>query len=87
MADPASSDSPQVKLILECSRGIRTKDLALISKTLHEDFRNTPYPRSLGHPEQTKEEFLERWAEIIGLWTAGTVVSYIGCSPDALSRD
>jgi hypothetical protein len=82
MADPVSSDSPQAKLILECSRGFRAEDLAITAKTLHKDFRNVPYPRSLGHPAQTKEEWLENWAGIMSLRSADIDVSRIGYSSD-----
>ena len=80
MASPESSDSPQIKFIQECSRGFKTRDLAILAKNLHKDFRNITYPRSLGQPEQTKEEFLECWTGVISLWAADPEVSYIRCS-------
>ena len=87
MTDLESSDSPQIKLIQECSRGFQTRDPAIIAKYLHKDFRNFTYPRSLGQPDQTKEEFLECWAGVIGLWTADPEVSYINHSSDPLRRN
>ena len=80
MVNPESSDSPQIKLIRECSRGFQTRDPNLIAKALHKDFRNVPYPRSLGWPEQTKEEFLEQYVGMSSLWAADPEVSYIGYS-------
>ena len=82
MADQESSDSLQTKLFLDCSQAMQTKDLNVIAKYLHKDFHNVSYPRSLGKPEQTKEEWLEEWAGILSLWTGEPDVSYIGCSPD-----
>jgi hypothetical protein len=82
MADPENPDSPQIKLFLECSGGFQTRDPALIAKTLHKDFRNIYYPRSLGYPEQTKEEFVGQWAGMMSLWIANPEVNYIGCSLD-----
>ena len=80
MANPESSDSPQVKLFLECSRGLQTKNLDITAKNLHKDCRYVAYPRSLGRSNQTKEEWLEQWAGILSLWTSELEVSYIGCS-------
>jgi hypothetical protein len=77
MTDPESSDSPQAKLLRECARGFETRDLNLIAKPLHKDFRYVPYPKSLGKPEQTKEEWLEQYAGIIGLWPTDPEVGYI----------
>ena len=87
MADPESSDSPQVKLFLECARGFETRDLDLIANTTHKDCCYVIYPRSLGRQEQAKEEWLAHWAGIMSLWTADLDVSYVGCSSDPLSRD
>jgi hypothetical protein len=87
MVNPESSDSPQIKLIRECSRGFQTRDPNLIAKALHKDFRNVPYPRSLGWPEQTKEEFLEQYVGMSNLWAADPEVSYIGYSIGPLRRD
>ena len=77
MDDPENSDSPQLRLVGECCRGFRTKNLDLVAKTLHKDFRLIPYPRSLGRPEETKEEWLERWAGMISLWTTELEVSVL----------
>jgi hypothetical protein len=75
MIDPESSDSPQVKLMHQWGRGMQTRDLDLIAKPLHENFRYVAYPRSLGKPEQTKEEYLGQYAGIISLWAADLEVS------------
>ena len=77
MADSENSDSPQAKLFSDCRRGFRTGDLELIASTIHKDYRYIPYPRSLGKPEQTKEQWLERWAGFISLWTADLEVNYL----------
>ena len=69
MSDTTSSHSPQVKFILEWLQVIRRKDLDNIAKPLPEDYRNIVYPRSLGRPEQTREEYLEYVAELFNLWT------------------
>ena len=87
MANPEASDSPQVKLFLECSRGFQKKDMAATAKSLHEDCRYVVYPRSLGRPDQTKEGWIEQWEGIISLWTGELDVSYTGCSSDPVRRD
>jgi len=64
----SSSDSAQVKLVTEWGKGFQKKDLAILEKPLHKDFRHVTYPRSLGRPEQNKEEWLAQLAKIIPLW-------------------
>jgi hypothetical protein len=77
MANPESSDSPQVKFLYEWSQIFQTGDLDLIAKALHKDFRYVICPKSLGKPEETREEWLERFAGVLSLWTAGHDVSYV----------
>ena len=87
MADPGSSDSPQLKVFHECGQGLEAKNPDLIAKTLHKDFRNVTYPRSLGIPEQTGEEWVGHWMGIKSLWTVNAKVNYVGCSSNPLRRD
>jgi hypothetical protein len=88
MANPETSDSPQLKFFSECAQVFKKEgDLGSIAGVLHKDFRYIYYPRSLGQPEQTKEEWLEHWTGIINLWTTGLEVSYICCFSDPLRRD
>ena len=86
MTDSESSDSPQIKLYRECCQAFLARDPDLIAKATHKDYRYVPYPQSLGHPEKTKEEWLEQWGEIIGLLTADSEVNYISCSSDPSPR-
>ena len=69
MSIPANSGSAQVKLVLAWGEGFVKKDMDIITKSLHKDFRYTPYPRSLGLPEQTREEWIAQFTQIISLWT------------------
>ena len=46
-------------------------------ETLHKDYRHATYPRSIGRPEQTREEWLKHITEYMSLWTEFEV-SYIG---------
>ena len=78
MSDPKNSDSPQVKLIRVWLDAVEKKDLAPIAECLSEDYRNTIYPRSLGEPEQSKEEALEYAARVFNLWTEFEV-NHISC--------
>ena len=87
MAGSESSDSPQVKLFYECTLGIQTRDLDRVANVLHKDYRYVAYPRSLGKPEQTKEEWLGQYAGIINLWTSDSEVSHVGFCLDLLRRD
>ena len=83
MSNPESSESPQVKLMHEWGSGFRKRDLNLIVKALHKDYRHIIYPRSLGMPEQTREEWFEHFAGVIALWT-DLEVTYISCSSNSL---
>ena len=78
-----NSDSPQVKLMLEWDRGFQERDLDLIAKSLHKDYRHTTHPRSLGRPEQTREQWLDHIASVLSLWTSHEV-SVISCYSDSL---
>ena len=80
-----TSNSPQVKLMLDWDQGFQKRDLALIAKSLHKDYRHTTLPRSLGRPEQTREEWLEHIASVLSLWTDHTV-SDTCCLPNPLFR-
>ena len=67
--------------------GFHTGNPDLIAKALHNDYRYVSYPRSLGRPEQTKEERLEEFTGIISILVSGAEVSCIGCPSDLLRRD
>lgn len=69
MSVPANSGSDQVKLVLAWGEGFVKKDMGIITKSLHKDFRYTPYPQSLGLPEQTREQWIAQFTQIISLWT------------------
>jgi hypothetical protein len=75
MANPESSESPQVKLMYELDSGFTRRDLDIIAKQLHKDYRHITHPRSLGMPEQSREEWLKHFAWVMSLWTEN-VVSY-----------
>jgi hypothetical protein len=84
MANSENSDSPQINLVRECGRAFQTRDPVLVAKTTHKDYRYVTHPRSLGHPEQTREGWLEKWGEVMSILTADSVVSCIGCTSDPL---
>jgi len=69
MSNTESSDSPQVKFVREWVQAFERKDLDIIAKSLHEDFRVVSYPQSFNQPEKTKEEWLGHLTGIIAVWT------------------
>ena len=75
----ASSDSPQVKLVHKWGLAFEKKNLDLIAELLHKDYRHTTYPRSLGKPEKTREEWLEHIAGVISLRTEQDVSRIQSC--------
>ena len=76
MSNSENSDSPQVKLIREWGGAFEKIDMDAVAKTLHKDYRHTIYPRSIGRPEQNREEWLKHIAGLSSLWTK-VEVSYI----------
>ena len=62
----------------EWDRAFGNKDMDLLAKLLHKDYRYTGYPRSLGKPDKTKEEWLEHTKGILNIRTAHEV-RYIDC--------
>jgi hypothetical protein len=66
---------PQVRLLLEVTRGYQKKDLSLFAKRATKDFRRVTYPQSLGKPDQTAEEWSRTMEENMDLWTGDSEVS------------
>lgn len=73
----SGSTSPQIKLILEWTEGFKKRDLDVLTKPLHKDFRKIVYPRSLGKPEENREESIAHLAKVVSLWTENEV-SHVG---------
>lgn len=82
MSNAESSDSPQVKFILELCQAFSKKDIDFVAKNLHKDYRRNTYPRSLGKQDQTKEEWLEEFGGVLDLWAKNEV----GCHKYPLRR-
>ena len=83
---PADTDlsSPQIKLITEWNEAFLQRNVDMAVKPLHKDFRRVVYPRSMGHPEQNKDEWLEEITGIFGLAT-GFDVGHIPCYSNFLN--
>ena len=75
----ASSDSPHVKLVHKWGLAFEKKNLDLIAELLHKDYRHTTYPRSLGKPEKTREEWLEHIAGVLSIRTEQDVSRTQSC--------
>lgn len=71
-------ETPELKLLAEWNRGFKERNLDLLAEPLHKDFLRHTYPRSLGKPVQTKEEWLENFGKVINFSTEFEV-SYAGC--------
>lgn len=65
-----STDSPQLKLVHSLIDVFQTRDVDHLATLLHKDHRRIYHPRSLGKPEETREEWLKNVAEFISLWTS-----------------
>ena len=81
----SKAESLQIQIFHEFHRGIREKDLDLIKKHLHDDFRRQIYPRSLNQPEQTKDETVNHF-EMVIKFSFDFEVIYISRYSDALPQ-
>ena len=79
MSSSQSTHSPQLKLVLDWGEAFKSRDKDQIAKYLHKDHRRATYPRSLGKPERTKEEWLGHADEIVKAWADFDVSSFF-CS-------
>ena len=61
MIPPLPGNSPQVKLINECARGLNELNMDTFGNFLHKDFSNVILPKSLGLPAQDKEACLKHY--------------------------
>ena len=77
---PAGTDlsSPQIKLLSSWNDGFTELNVGSAGSHIHKDFRRSIYPRSLGQPEQSKEDLLKEISGWIG-FTTGFSVGYTPC--------
>ena len=75
--------SPQIKLITEWHEAFLQRNVDTAVKPLHKDFRRVVYPRSMGFPEQNKDEWLKELTGILGLAT-GFDVGHTPCYSNLL---
>ena len=76
MYTPETTDSPQLQFVRSFIQGYEMRDPNHLAKHWHKDLRRITYPRSLGLPEENREEWLQRITELISLWISFEV-SYI----------
>ena len=69
-------NSPQIQLINEWHEGFKELNVDILAKCLHKDFHRVVYPRSIGQPEQNKEEWIRDITGIMGFAT-GFEVGYL----------
>ena len=80
MSGSQTADSPEANLMRSWLEGWEKKDVNHLANLMHEDHRRITYPRSVGKPEQTKEEYLKNTGELLSLWTGDLDVSCtFGC--------
>jgi hypothetical protein len=76
-------DSPQIKLLNECNQGFKEKNLDILKKCFHKDLRRIVHPRSMGLPEQTRDEWFEVVSGLFGFATE-LKVGYVHCYSNPL---
>jgi hypothetical protein len=69
MSGPETTDSPQLKLAKSLIEAFSKRNVDDLAKILHKDHRRIYYPRSLGKPDLTRENWLKYTADVVGLWT------------------
>ena len=79
MARLETKGSPQLELVRSFLLGFEKQDVGLFEKPIHKNFRRTFHPRSIGKPEQTREQYLQYAEEFASLWGEEREVSYIYC--------
>ena len=68
MSSLETNGSPQLELVRSYLLGIEKGDMKAVGRTACKDYRRITYPRSVGRPEQTKEEYLQHTGEVASLW-------------------
>jgi hypothetical protein len=72
--------SPQIKLISDWNDGFTEMNVEMIGKLMHKDCRRSIHPRSIGQPEQSKEEALKELSGILAVITGINVGHTLCCS-------
>lgn len=78
MSIPQTTDSPQLQLAHSLIDSFRRRDVDHLATLLHKDHRRIYRPRSLGKPEETKEQWLKHVAEATSEWTDCQVSDHTG---------
>jgi hypothetical protein len=76
MSSVQTTDSPQVRFIHDFVEGYKKRDMSYIAKHVHKDFRRIAYPKSLGMPEKTGEEWIRGIEENMSLLADDDEASY-----------
>jgi len=75
------SQSKQVKFILgEWLPALEKRDVNALAKLMAKDYRYTPHPKSLDHPEVNREQALAQYAEHFSYATGSKVSRTDRCS-------
>ena len=75
MSSSQTTDSPQVKFARELAQAFQTRDVGFLAKSIHKDYRRVSYPRSMGKPDRTGEEWVQDVTEKVGLWAGDSEAS------------
>ena len=65
----SNPDSPQLQVAYEFERGFRERNIDLLAKHTHRNFRRLIHPRSLSRPELGREEWLKAVEKILNFTT------------------
>jgi hypothetical protein len=76
MSSRQTTDPSLDDILRQMPEAFAKKDVGLVAKHLHKDFHRAIYPRSLGKPNQTGEEWLREMAEMISYLDGDFKVSY-----------
>ena len=79
MASVEVPNTPQCKLAHAWLKATAGRDIDGFMGTLHKDFHQYFYPRSLGRPRLSKEECFQEFTQLVDFWAEDAKVSYPAC--------
>ena len=75
---PPMAVSEQLKFVTDWENAFRRKDYDFLVNGLDKDYKTIIYPKSLGVPVLSKEEWLPGLRDVLAIWTSAKV-GYLSC--------
>lgn len=86
MSSTETTGSPRAQFFAFFLEEYKYKDINRVAQYLHKDHRRITYPKSIGKPDQTKEEYIKHTGEVMNYWAdVKASCTYSGAFPANLS--